>query len=64
MLHIERQAVMEVLLQTFVNNFDTDDQIGMKNVSMFNWFISLCILFQFAFLSTCSYWRVLKISTA
>jgi len=36
MLNIERQAVMEVLLQTFVNNFDTNDQIGMKNVSMVN----------------------------
>jgi len=25
---------MEVLLQNFVNSFDSDDQIGMKNVRM------------------------------
>lgn len=33
-LHIERQAVMEVVIQVIVNKFDIDDQIGMKNVCL------------------------------
>ena len=33
-LHIERQAVMEVVIQVIVNSFDIDDQIGMKNVCL------------------------------
>jgi len=36
MLNIERQALVEVLIQSIVNSYDMDNRIELKNVRYYN----------------------------